>query len=370
MRLQGFFSRWFACCLVAALSATRSSAQQPQPICATDVTSLLGAPGRFSSIAFLTDDLVLVSNGRSVASSLIYSVSKNKTVATGTTCAMSGERLWGTPKGRILAACSRGLVLYDQDFRLIALLRASDGYNPSQKLLFSATRELVALSLSFPSPMKVFASDTLEEVASLPPNTFPDKGNVTFISGLYNAGYVVYSGPMGEREGELSFHRFLMPQAVVFQKTTNGCMRNAAISETEALVFPCGKYPGEIIDVATGRPEPTVFDSKHASFLQTTLSGKRFAIGYQVYSKLHKVKGALNPLLYLDDESSNLFRLRVLDRQSGSVLFDFHWKTNKNEPMLARYDNSAVSLSPNGEYVAFLRGSALKVYRIPDAAAH
>lgn len=138
----------------------------------------------------------------------------------------------------------------------------------------------------------------------------------------------------------------------------------------------CGKESGEIVDLATAQAKLNVSEIGSADFAQATISGRRFALGFQEYSKAHVVKKVVNPLTYIEalgtccDDPSNLFRLQVYDRESGRVVAEFHWKMDKSDPMWERYDNSAVALSPSGEYVAFLHGTAVEVYRIPDPPSH
>jgi hypothetical protein len=170
---------------------------------------------------------------------------------------------------------------------------------------------------------------------------------------------------------ELSFYPFPDLHAQSLVKSNKNCNAGFGISESEFLRAACGKERGEIIDITTGKVRVEVSDAGQADFAQATASGKRFALGYEDYSKGHVVKHLANPLTYIGalgtccDDPSNLIRLRIFDQESGNLLTEFHWKTSKKEPP-HDWRNSAVTLSPNGKYVAFLRGVLVAVYRIPD----
>jgi len=113
------------------------------------------------------------------------------------------------------------------------------------------------------------------------------------------------------------------------------------ISESEFLRLACGKERGEIIDIITGKVRVEVSDAGQAEFAQAAASGKRFALGFQDYSKAHVVKQLANPLTYLAalgtccDDPPNLFRLRIFDQESGNLLTEFHME-DKQEGTTAR----------------------------------
>ncbi len=347
--------RW----LLLLFWAASMSAEPPQVQVKVDLTSTIGNLSSYSSIAFLTDRLLLISNGQSAPTSIVYDIVDRRVIRTAQTCGVSGLRVWGTFSGNILAACNRGLVLYDQEFQPIAHF---NDYLENYDLLLSPTRRFLAVD---PRPRrsaaKVLTTDTLAEFA-----TYPSRS--AYIIGLSQAGYIVYDSLKGKEGWELSFYPFpdLHPQSLV--KSHKNCNVGFGISESEFLKLACGKEHGEIINITTGKIRGEVSEAGQADFAQASASGKRFALGYRGYSKAHVVKQLANPLTYLEalgtccDDPDNLSRLRIFNQESGNLLAEFHWKTNKTEPP---YDYS-FALSPNGEYVAFLRGGLVEVYRIPD----
>lgn len=332
--------------------------EPPQVVVKVDLTSTIGNLSAYSSIAFLTDRLLLISNGQSSPTSALYDIIDRKVIRTGKTCGVSGLKVWGTFSGNVLAACNHGLVLYDQEFQPIA--HFSD-YLKNYDLLLSPTRRFLAVDpLPRRGAAKVLTTDTFAEFA-----TYPSQS--VYIISLSQAGYIVYDSLKGKEGWELSFYPFpdLHPQSLV--KRNKNCGRvGYGISESEFLRLACGKEYGEIIDITTGKVRAEVSDAGQADFAQVAASGKRFALGYQDYSKAHVVKQLANPLTYLADDHSDLFRLRIFDQESGNLLTELHWKTNKKEPLYDRYNNYSFALSPNGEYVAFLRGVLVEVHRIPD----
>jgi len=207
------------------------------------------------------------------------------------------------------------------------------------------------------------ATDTLAELATVP----SDSG---YIISLSEAGYIVYDS-QGKEGWEISFNLFADSHPQSLGKSNKNCDPGFGISESEFVRLACGKKRGEIIDITTGKVRAEVSDPGQAQFAQATASGKRFALGYEDYSKAHVVKQLANPLTYIEalgtccDDPSNLIRLRIFDQESGNLLTEFRWKTSKKEPP-HDYRNSAVTLSPDGKYVAFLRGVLVEIYRIPD----
>jgi hypothetical protein len=351
--------RW----LLLGFCAAAMAAEPPQVAVKVDLTSTIGNLSQYSSVAFLTDRLLLISNGQSSPTSVLYDIDDRKVIRTGKTCGVTGLKVWGTFSGSVLAACNGGLVLYDQEFRPIAHFSAA---LKTYDLLLSPTRRFLAVNpLPRRGAAKVLTTDTLAEIA-----TFPSKSG--YIINLSQAGYIVYDGPKGKEGWEISFYPFadLHPQSLV--KSNKNCgQAGFGISESEFVSLACGKERGKIIDITTGKVRVEVSDAGQADFAQATEPGKRFALGYEDYSKAHVVKQLANPLTYIGalgtccDDPSNLIRLRIFDQESGNLLTEFHWKTSKKEPP-HDYRNSAVTLSPNGKYVAFLRGVLVEVYRIQD----
>ncbi len=358
-------------CLLIAFCVAAIADERPETTVLINLTSVVGTPGADSSVAFLTDELLLISNGDSSPISVLYDIKAKKVVRTGTTCATTGRSLWATPGKNLLAACPNGLVLYNLEFQPIAHFAAPLTYNQNETLLFSPTREFIAVNpLPRRGNAKVLTTDTLTVVASYPSES-------DYVTNLYRAGYLVYASTKGKKGWELSFYQFpdLQPQ-LLFKSSQNCATVGFGISESEFLKPHWGKDQGEIIDVTSGQVMLKPFDIGSPQFVQTTVSGKRFALGFQQYSKAHIVKQLVNPLTYIEalgtccDDPSNLFRVRVYDQQSGHMLAEFHWKTRKNEPLWDSHGNSAVALSPRGGYLAFLRATAVEVYRIPDEPLH
>lgn len=168
------------------------------------LTPAVGAPGTDSGIAFLTDALLLISNGRPSPTSVLYDIQKEKVTRTGVTCALTGKGVWATAEGKLLSACPDGLVLYDQEFRQIAKFQTHlDYYLLSNTLILSPTHEFVAFDpLPRQGVAKVLSAATLTEVA-----TFPSASSG--LVGLYKAGYTIETS-LNEKDGmELSFYSFL-----------------------------------------------------------------------------------------------------------------------------------------------------------------
>jgi hypothetical protein len=299
---------------------------------------------------------------------VLYDVPNKKVARMGTTCALTGRSVWATAEGKLLTACADGLVLYDPQLRQIAKFQvALSYYTLRNTLLLSPTHEFIAFNLlPGQSTLKVLATATLTEFDSfLPPSS-------ALVEDLFEGGYTAAPYVKGREGVELSFYGFRNSQPILLLKTDKTCFANGFGVGKSEFLKTCGKDKGEIIDVGTARAKLIVSGVESANFAQTTVSGKRFALGFQDYSKAHTVKQFVNPLTYLEalgtccDDPSNLFRLKVYDQQSGRAVAEFHWKTNKKEPMWERYDNSAVALSPSGAYVAFLHGTDVEIYRIPD----
>jgi hypothetical protein len=118
-----FHVRLFGFCCLLAFCGAATAAEQPILVARLEFTSVVGAASPYSGLQFLTDDLLMVSNGRSSPAYAIYDVTKGRTVGTGTTCAFTGSDLWKTPRGNILAACPEGLVLYDREFHELARIK-------------------------------------------------------------------------------------------------------------------------------------------------------------------------------------------------------------------------------------------------------
>jgi hypothetical protein len=351
--------RW----LLLGFCAAAMAAEQPQVAVKVDLTSTIGTPSVYWSVAFLTDRLLLISNGQSSPTSVLYDIIDRKVIRTGKTCGVTGLKVWGTFGGNVLAACNGGFVVYDQEFRPIAHFSAALN---TYDMLLSPTRRFLAVNpLPERGAAKVLTTDILAEFA-----TFPSKSG--YIISLTQAGYIVYDSAKEKEGWELSFYPFPGSHPQSLLKSNKNCNAGFGISESEFLKLACGKERGKIIDITTGKFRAEVSDAGQADFAQAATSGKRFALGYQDYSKAHVVKQLANPLTYLAalgtccDDHSNLFRLRIFDQETGNLLKKFHWKTSKNDPLHDRYTNYTFALSPNGEYVAFLRGVLVEVYRIPD----
>jgi hypothetical protein len=188
---------------------------------------------------------------------------------------------WATPGGMLLSACYDGLVLYDLEFRQIAKFQTRlDHYTIRNTLSLSPTHELVALS-PFPKlgATTVLATATLTEVHSFPS---PSVGML----GLYKTGYTVLTYAKGMNEVEVSFYPFLGLQPILLIKREKDCWWNTfGISESE-LLKPCGEGgKGKVIDVNTAQNTLRIPDIESVNFVQTNGSGKRFALGFQEYSK-------------------------------------------------------------------------------------
>ena len=362
----------FGAFFLLAFAVVGAAGEQPESIAKLDLTRTVGTFGADSGVVFLTDDVLLISNGHSSPISVVYDIPRKEIVRTGRMCGLTGKSVWATPGGMLLSDCYDGLVLYDLEFRQIAKFQTRlDHYTIRNTLSLSPTHELVALS-PFPKlgATTVLATATLTEVHSFPS---PSVGML----GLYKTGYTVATYAKGMNEVEVSFYPFLGLQPILLIKREKSCWWDTfGISESE-LLKPCGQGgKGKVIDVNTAQNTLRIPDIESANFVQTSGSGKRFALGFQEYSKAHTIKQIINPFTYLlalgacCDDPSNLFRLRVYDQGSVGAVAEFHWKTNKNDPMWERYDNSAVALSPSGEYVAFLRGTVVEVYRIQDSPSH
>jgi hypothetical protein len=359
---------WLTCVLLLAFRVSSDAAEQPQLISHFDLASAVGVLGPDSGITFPTDALLLISNGRSSPTSVLYDIHEKKVVQTGTTCAITGKSVWATAAGKILSACSDGLTLYDVEFRQIAKFQIHlDYYTLKDTLLLSPTHEFVAFDpLPRHDTAKVLTTATLTEV-----RTFPSKP--IYVEGLYSSGYLVANDVKGKEGSELSFYGFLNAQPVLLGKSDRECWSYGfGISESELLRPSCGRELGKIMDVATAHVRVAVADTESANFVQTSVSGRRFALGFQGSSKSHVVKQLANPTTYIGalgtccDDPSDLFRLRVYDQLSGRVVAEFHWKTRRGDAMWERYDNSAVAISPSGEYVAFIHDTAIDIYRLPE----
>jgi len=347
--------------------ASCAVAQELQLVNSIDLTNTVGIPGQFTGIAFLSDTLLVVSNGNGSPTSIIYDIVRKSVIGRGTTCAMSGRELWSTLKGQLLAACPEGLVLYNLEFQPVAKFPESLKFKRRQVLLLSPSREFVSLNpLPRHGSARVLATNTLLEVA-----TFPSEP--MWVYGLFKERYLVYRAGRPANGGDFLSYRFSGLHPISLLSSGQSCVAGFGISETEFLKVGCGKQPdGEVVDIATSAVLRRVADTDSADFVQTASSGKRFALGFLEYSKSHVVSQTANPLTYLKalgtccDDPANQFRLRIYDSQSGRKLAEIHWKMEKSEPMWERYDNSAVSLSPSGDYIAFLRHKVLEVYRVPQ----
>jgi hypothetical protein len=356
-------------CMLLGFSVATFAAEQPKFVARLDLTASIGVPGTYSSVSFLTDEVLVISNGQSSPASVLFHTTKNKILRTGNTCATTGRSVWASSAAGMLVACAKELVLYDQEFRPMAHIAAELKYVEQQTLKFSPTREYVAVEGAGKYSITVWSTDTLSQVASFPLGS-------KYITGIFKLGYLVYGIPKGAQGGGLTFFPFQASQGKTLLNDETNCGASFAIGESEVLATQCGKRPGEIIDVSTAQVRVQVPETKSATFAQTSISGKRFALGFQEHSRVHTLKQVLNPFTYIKalgtccDDPSDLFTLKVYDQQSGRVLTEFQWKTNKNEPLWERYDNSAVALSPTGDYVAFLRGSVVEVYEISDKPMH
>jgi len=202
--------RW----LLLGFCAAAMAAEPPQVAAKVDLTSTIGNLCQYSSIAFLTDRLLLISNGPSSSTSVLYDIIDGKVMRTGKTCGVTGLKVWGTFGGNVLAACNDGLVLYDQEFRPIANFSE---YLKTYDLLLSPTRRFLAVNpLPERGAAKVLMTDTLAEIA-----TFPSKSG--YIISLSQAGYIVYDSSKGKEGWEISFYPFAdsHPQSLV--KSNENC---------------------------------------------------------------------------------------------------------------------------------------------------
>ena len=365
-----FHVRLFGCYCLLAFSLTATGAEQPMLVARVDLTPVVGTASPYSGVQFLTDELLLVSEGRTSPAYAIYDIAKSRIVGTGSTCAFTGSDLWGTPGGRVLAACPEGLVLYDREFHELARIKVPySQYTVRETLKFSPTHELVAVD---PLPRqglgRVFVTDTLTQTT-----TFPSAGG--YISGIFSSGYVASEHNTATRKNELRFHQYSGEKSTLISTKPCGPAWTLGISETEIVAPTCGKTPGAIIGILTGKVRLKLPQTNSVWTAHTSLSGYRFALSFDEDSRSRKLNQALNPLSYLAalatyaPDRANLFTLRVYDSQSGEVLAEFHWKMGDQDPM-RRIDNSGVALSPHGKYVAFVRGTAVEVYRVPDSMTH
>lgn len=212
--LRRYFSG-FGVLLIFTLHVPTFAAEQPELIAKLDLTQTVGAFSQDSGIAFLTDDLLLISNAPSSPTLVLYDVPNKKIARTGTTCALSGKSVWATAGGKLLTACADGLVLYDSEFRQIANFQAPLSYYTVTDTLFpSPTREFIAFS---PRPrqsaVKVLATTTLIEVDSFSPRSSLLDGD------MYEMGYTSATYVKGKDGVEVSFYPFHGSHPVLLLKS-------------------------------------------------------------------------------------------------------------------------------------------------------
>jgi hypothetical protein len=228
-----------------AFAVVAAAGEQPVSIAKLDLTRTVGTFGAYSGVVFLTDDLLLISNGDSSPISMVYDIQRKEIVRTGRTCGLTGKSFWATPGGMLLSACSDGLVLYDLEFRQIAKFQTRlDHYTIRNTLFLSPTHELVALS-PFPKlgATKVLATATLTEVHSFPS---PSVGML----GLYKNGYTVETYAKGMNEVEVSFHKLALFASPFFSSSTRQLVFTFPLAHPSSARAPAptpsprSAYPG------------------------------------------------------------------------------------------------------------------------------
>src|SRR6185312_14674983 len=105
-------------CLLIVLCLTSHAAEQPLPVTRVNLSLVIGnlSSDEYSSIEFLTDRLLLISQGAGRPRSVLYDTQERKVLRTGATCGAAARNVHATFEGNLLAACANELVLYDQQF--------------------------------------------------------------------------------------------------------------------------------------------------------------------------------------------------------------------------------------------------------------
>jgi hypothetical protein len=288
-----------AVCLFLTVKGHASNPSQPKPIATldlspivkVDLTSASRSVTGHSSVVFLTDRLLLISNSEASPRLVLYDVEDRRVLRTGAICGSTAPNVYGTFTGKVLATCNGGFELYDQEFGLTSHFSAPLG---SYDLLLSPTRQFVALNpLPRQGVAKVLATGTLAEVA-----TFPSDSR--YVIDLFGEGYIVYESAKGKQGWELLFYRFgdSRPQSIA--KNNKNCAQvGFGISESEFLKLACGKEGGEIIDLSTGKVKTTILGAESGDFAISARSRKRFALAWMDHSRAHAVRQYLNPFTYI-----------------------------------------------------------------------
>lgn len=336
---------------LCALLASSEEAKQPVPNWRLDLSELVILRKSEVRLLFLTDEIVLLSS-ETPWKTFVLDVGKQRLLQTAELRNRSAIDMWPTHDGNFVVRSSGDLILYDRDFREVTKTQI-----PKEAIHIQLSPDGTRLAwTTWPSrkaKITVLDADTLrtitEEISAIPPK-------------LASEGLIYENSDTGQ-DGRVNFRPFNgSGERALFEGKPKCGSGAEVLDKSHVLLGTCVNKGHYLVDFA-GHVSGEIHSNW--SFIQTSTSGRTFALGIQQNDATHFFKN-LNPLSALAgvEEDAEEFVLRAFETKSVKTVFELRWKLNKDEPMFDRYDSSIVALAPNGQLLATIRGKWLEVYRL------
>lgn len=375
-RLDCVASRFYLFIIaVLVLAATTVGAQQASPVFRLDLTQQL-KPLQKVRVAFLNDQFLLLSlsqmeqvevakhawlvkDAQQSARTMVVDVKQQKQVSTLTLGNQDAHLLWPTHDGNLIVRAGNELWLYNGELQKTARFPLSADYAPSEIQVSPDGRVIVAQKMLYQRRQEDHLVTDLLQTDTLTRLAFE---NAPRIDRLVGMGYIAVDE---KADGGLYFRQFSNSTGELLIKGGGKCRPHAqAVAGDRILVAACSAKKGQIVNLAGEPTHPT--EDASSDFVQTSVSGRAFILGFQQYSKRHFLQD-FNPLVLMagPDDPANVIVLKAYGRDSQKPILELKWKPTKSEPLYDSYDNWAIGLSPSGGLMAIVRGTWLEVYQLP-----
>jgi hypothetical protein len=364
---------------VLVFTTPASFAQHASPLFRLDLSQRL-KPLQEIQVTFLNDDLILLSTSRmqqipvgnrawmvkdaeQSAETMVVDIKQRKQVRTVTLGNRNAHFLWPTHNGNLIVRVGDELWLYNGALQKISDFRLSVDSTPVQIELSPDRRMLLAQSWLRQKTIEggwtkrlvsdLLQTDTLSLLKLENVPIFPQLADSGFLEGDENGGGSIYFRPFSDSSRKL-----------LIEGKESCPPRAQVVGVDRVLVARCTSTKGQVINLG-GEPVHQTDDASW-SFAQTSISGKVFVLGFQQYSRMHFLKD-LNLIADLAgvDDPADVVVLKAYARDFEKHIFELRWKPTKSEPLYNSSKNFAVGLSPDGQMMAVVHGSALEVYQLP-----
>jgi hypothetical protein len=374
-RLDVVLSRFYLFTIaVLVLAATNVGAQQASPVFRLDLTQQL-KPLQKVRVAFLNDQFlllslsqmeqidvakhaVLVKDAEQSAGTIVVDVKQQKLVDTVTLGNQDAHLLWPTHDGNLIVQAGNELWLYNRDLQKTGRFPLSPDCAPAKIQVSPDGTAIIAQTMPYHRRREDHPTTHLLRTDTLGPLAF---ANAPRFFSLVGTGFIA----VDEKAEKFYYRPFSNSTDQLLVKGSGKCLPHAqAVADDRILVASCSAKKGQVVNLE-GQPTHSIEDDSW-DFVQTSVSGRAFVLGFQRYSKGHFLQD-FNPLVLMGgpDDPANVIVLKAYERDSQKPLLELKWKPTKSEPLYDSYDNWAVALSPSGRLMAIVHGTWLETYQLP-----